>query len=182
MPQTAGSPAAASGAGKESRKMPDGPMVSPIQRQKVKRTRKPSLVSGLNADWTAIIILLLTEHLLFQVLCTHSQQSCVCVCVCELLSQVQLCDPANCSPPASSVRGILQARTLEWVAISFPLGLLHNRQIFYHLSPQGILQDTLMGFTLLEARELAKVTQLVSCTGRLQTLCSKLRSPSLFPT
>ena len=28
----------------------------------------------------------------------------------------------DCSPPASSVRGILQARTLEWVAISFSKG------------------------------------------------------------
>ena len=27
-----------------------------------------------------------------------------------------LCDPLYCSPPGSSVRGILQARTLEWVA------------------------------------------------------------------
>ena len=30
-----------------------------------------------------------------------------------------LCDPMDCSPPGSSVRGISQARTLEWVAISF---------------------------------------------------------------
>ena len=30
-----------------------------------------------------------------------------------------LCDPVHCSPPGSSVHGILQARTLEWVAISF---------------------------------------------------------------
>ena len=29
------------------------------------------------------------------------------------------CDPAGCGPPGSSVRGILQARILEWVAISF---------------------------------------------------------------
>ena len=29
------------------------------------------------------------------------------------------CDPIDCSPPGSSVRGILQARTLEWVAIPF---------------------------------------------------------------
>ena len=28
-------------------------------------------------------------------------------------------DPVNCSPPGSSVHGILQARILEWVAISF---------------------------------------------------------------
>ena len=30
-----------------------------------------------------------------------------------------LCNPINGSPPGSPVPGILQARTLEWVAISF---------------------------------------------------------------
>ena len=30
-----------------------------------------------------------------------------------------LCDPRDSSPPGSPVPGILQARTLEWVAISF---------------------------------------------------------------
>ena len=30
-----------------------------------------------------------------------------------------LCDPIDGSPPGSGVPGILQARTLEWVAISF---------------------------------------------------------------
>ena len=30
-----------------------------------------------------------------------------------------LCDPVDCSPPGSSAHGILQARVLEWVAISF---------------------------------------------------------------
>ena len=30
-----------------------------------------------------------------------------------------LCDPIDRSPPGSPVPGILQARTLEWVAISF---------------------------------------------------------------
>ena len=30
-----------------------------------------------------------------------------------------LCDPVDCSPSGSSVHGILQARILEWVAISF---------------------------------------------------------------
>ena len=31
----------------------------------------------------------------------------------------ELCDPIDGSPPGSPVPGILQARTLEWVAISF---------------------------------------------------------------
>ena len=30
-----------------------------------------------------------------------------------------LCDPINGNPPGSAIPGILQARTLEWVAISF---------------------------------------------------------------
>ena len=55
-----------------------------------------------------------------------------------------LCDPMDCSPPGSSVRGIFQARVLEWVAhfllqAIFPTqesnpGLLHRRQMLYHLS------------------------------------------------
>ena len=34
-------------------------------------------------------------------------------------SCLTLCDPIDGSPPGSAVPGILQARTLEWVAISF---------------------------------------------------------------
>ena len=50
----------------------------------------------------------------------------ICVCsiyaaiVVWLLSHIWLfCDPMDCSPPGTSVHGILQARTLQWVAISF---------------------------------------------------------------
>ena len=58
-----------------------------------------------------------------------------------------LCDPRDYSLPGSSVHGILQARILDWVAVPFSrgifptqgsnLGLLHYRQILYHLSHQG---------------------------------------------
>ena len=34
-----------------------------------------------------------------------------------------LCNPIDHSPPGPSVHGILQARTLEWVAISFSKGI-----------------------------------------------------------
>ena len=37
----------------------------------------------------------------------------------SLQSCSTLCDPIDGSPPGSPVPGILQARTLEWVAISF---------------------------------------------------------------
>ena len=36
-----------------------------------------------------------------------------------LQSCLTLCDPRDSSPPGSPIPGILQARTLEWVAISF---------------------------------------------------------------
>ena len=38
----------------------------------------------------------------------------------SLQSCPTLCDPIDGSPPGSPIPGILQARTLEWVAISFP--------------------------------------------------------------
>ena len=38
------------------------------------------------------------------------------------LSRVQLCDPVDCSLPGPSIHGILQARILKWVAISFSKG------------------------------------------------------------
>ena len=37
----------------------------------------------------------------------------------SLQSCLTLCDPIDGSPPGSPIPGILQARTLEWVAISF---------------------------------------------------------------
>ena len=49
----------------------------------------------------------------------------VCVCVCvhaRAQSCPTLCDPMDCRLPGSSVHGILQARTLEWVAISSSRG------------------------------------------------------------
>ena len=61
-------------------------------------------------------------------------------------SCLTLCNPMDCSPPDSSVHGIFQASIREQVAISFSgifltqclnPGLLHCRQILYHLSHQG---------------------------------------------
>ena len=44
---------------------------------------------------------------------------CVCVHVCVSHSVVSDSLHMDCSPPGPSVHGILQARTLEWVAVSF---------------------------------------------------------------
>ena len=43
------------------------------------------------------------------------------MCVLVAQSCSILCDPMDCSSPASSVHGIPQARILEWVAISFSI-------------------------------------------------------------
>ena len=63
----------------------------------------------------------------------------------------QLCrffaDPMDCSPPDSSVHGILQARILEWVAMPSSRGSSQPgiepscKQILYHLSHQGSWQS-----------------------------------------
>ena len=47
---------------------------------------------------------------------------CLGVCVHAQSCLNTLCNPMNCSLPGSSVHGILQARILEWVAISFSMG------------------------------------------------------------
>ena len=53
----------------------------------------------------------------------------VSTCLCEsegkknvAQSCPALCDPMDCSPPGSSVHAILQARTLEWLAMPSPRG------------------------------------------------------------
>ena len=40
-----------------------------------------------------------------------------------------LCDPIDGSPPGSSIPGILQARILEWVAISFSNACMHAKPL-----------------------------------------------------
>ena len=45
-----------------------------------------------------------------------------CMCAKVLQACPSLCDPVDCSPPGSSVHGILQARILEWAAISCSRG------------------------------------------------------------
>ena len=45
------------------------------------------------------------------------------VCACSVAQSCStFCNPADCSPPGFSGHGIFQARTLEWVAISFSSG------------------------------------------------------------
>ena len=55
----------------------------------------------------------------------HSLVQALCPAQVKVLvtqSCLTLCDPVDCSSSGSSVHGILQARILEWVAISFSRG------------------------------------------------------------
>ena len=51
-----------------------------------------------------------------------SEKCCLQVAVAKSLQSCPtLCNPIDGSPPGSPVHGILQARTLEWVAFPFPM-------------------------------------------------------------
>ena len=67
--------------------------------------KKKNLQRGL-VQWNLVFTTLEPE--LYSATAAKSLQSCL-----------TLCDPIDGSPPGSAVPGILQARTLEWVAISF---------------------------------------------------------------
>ena len=73
--------------------------------------RAPALHSSAQGEWTKGR----REVRLFGAWCALS---------CSVIAQScpTLCDPIDCSPPGSSVHGILQARILEWVAIPISRG------------------------------------------------------------
>ena len=59
-------------------------------------------------------------------------------------------DPMDCSPPGSSVHGILQARVLEWGAIAFSVMsclFYHNKNIYL----KNLFQVTLQQFVSLQS-------------------------------
>ena len=64
----------------------------------IKPTPPVLQADSLSADLSTVVVVLVTQ------LC------------------LTLCDPMDCGPPGSSVHGILQARILEWIAISFSRG------------------------------------------------------------
>ena len=66
--------------------------------------------------------------------------------MCTQLLQLGLtfCDPIDCSSPSSSVHGIIQARILEWVAISFSRGDLTDSGI----KPMSLVAPTFQAESL----------------------------------
>ena len=73
--------------------------------------------------------------------CYSSQEGYVCA-----QSYATLCNPLNCSPPGFSIHGIFQARTLEWVAISYS-----RRSSQPGIKPTSLVSPTLEGgfFTIM---------------------------------
>ena len=97
------------------------------------------LVSTLKLD--TYVSYLNIQYLCHAVLC---DQSCL-----------TLCDPTDSSPPDSTVHGILQARILEWVAISF--SICHANKLLNKVA--SILLYTMNSFGL---KSLTSSVQLVS--------------------
>ena len=77
------------------------------QKTKTKKQKNPKLaISPSTAAMSKTII--------------YKTNNCAAVAAAKSLqSCLTLCDPIDGSPPSSPIPGILQARTLEWVAISF---------------------------------------------------------------
>ena len=100
------------------------------------------LVNSISAKEEALRIKRIRERLV--VFCCLVAQSCL-----------TLRDPIDCSPPGSSVHGILWARILEWVAISFSGGSSQprdqtqasytGRQILYHWATRKPRRKGCMG-------------------------------------
>ena len=61
----------------------------------------------------------LTSRTYYKVQLLHNMVAAAAAAAKSLQSNLTLCDPRDGSPPGSTHPGILQARTLEWVAIAF---------------------------------------------------------------
>ena len=76
----------------------------------------------------------------------------------SLQSCLTLCDPIDNSPPGSSIHRILQARTLEWVTISFSIDLNYcevewlaletnrDRFIIFEVAPKSCISDSFVDY------------------------------------
>ena len=117
----------------------------------------------------------------------------LCVCAKSLQACPTLCKPVDCSPPGSSVRGILQARILKWVAVSFSRGSSQPRnqtwvsyicrQILYQLSYKGSPKVSTEGtyINIIKAR-CDKPTENTILNDEKQSISSKIRNKTRVPT
>ena len=70
-----------------------------------------------------------------------------------------LCDPLDCSPPGSSVHGILQARTLEWAAISFSRVSSQHRDRTWVLKEHKVFLKTFLQLAKRKSMHLAQAPE-----------------------
>ena len=83
----------------------------------------------------------------------------VCVCSVTRLCPT-LCNPTDCSPPGSCVRGIFQARILEWAPVSYSRGSFQFRDRIHVSCVSSIGRQVLNHCTTWEASDvLLRVTK-----------------------
>ena len=91
-----------------------------------------------------------------------------------------ICDPVDCSPPGSSIHGILQAGILEWVAISFSRGSSWTRD------QTQVSRIAGRCFNLWATREALHiyVVEYYSAVKKEQNnaICSNMDEPRDYPT
>ena len=94
---------------------------------------------------------------------------CVCVCAKLLQSRLTLCSPMDCSPPGSSVHGILQARTHRSGLLCPPPGHLPNAGI----KPESLASPTLAGgfFTISTTWEAHVTADSSSIQAQISRVC-----------
>ena len=99
-------------------------------------------------------------------------------CMLCRFSCAQLCNPMDLSPPGSSVHKILQAKILEWVAISFSKGSScpRNQSLVSYISCVG--RRVLTTNTIWEAWFAVDTTQMAESEEELKDLWMKVKEES----
>ena len=108
----------------------------------------------------------------------------VCMRAKSLQSCLSLCNPMDCSLPSSSVHGILQARILEWVAISFSRSSSQHRD-WNHVSCLLHWQEGSSPLAPIQRQARVTMRPQVSPRGCLTEALTGLSAqavpPSLYP-
>ena len=112
---------------------------------------------------------MINNDLLLRICCLFLSRECMCACSVTQLSPT-LCSPVSCSLLGASVRGISQARTLEWVAISFSRVSSWPRD---HTRPSCTGRQILYPWAAWEA-PILRICLSLSCVGILSPSCSIL--------
>ena len=90
------------------------PILHPFNNMPKSLHSLSSHITDISSIFWSMIFQEITFHVTYKLL--------VCVYVLVTQSCLTLCDPMDCSSPGSSIRGNLQKRILEWVAMPFSRG------------------------------------------------------------